>query len=226
MKTKAAKNGKNRIDSVLAPMQEVAIAAPNLRVVDISIRGDAPYVQHKFSAKARGKMRVSQEEGAKSRGKRARDPRDFEMEAQEATHVSPEGWCGIPAPAFRAAMISACRIAGLVMTRAKLSIFVRPDGFDADDGTPLVRITKGEPAPHEASVRLESGVASVVVRPMWAPGWEATVSVRYDADQFDAQSVANLLARAGLQVGVGEGRPDSKKSCGLGWGTFALAAAP
>jgi len=26
----------------------------------------------------------------------------------------------------------------------------------------------------------------------------------------------------GLQVGIGEGRPDSRDSAGLGWGTFKL----
>lgn len=200
----------------------VRVEPARLEVVTVTIRGDAPYVQHAFSAKARGIMRASQEEGSRKEGKRKREARDFAAECEEATHRShPDGWAGIPAASLRAAMISACRVAGLVMTRAKLSVFVVPDGFDAD-GTPLVRITRGEPVPHEASVRLESGVASVVMRPMWAPGWEAKVRVRYDADQFDAASVVNLLARAGAQVGVGEGRPDSKRSSGCGWGTFEV----
>jgi hypothetical protein len=46
--------------------------------------------------------------------------------------------------------------------------------------------------------------------------------VRFDADQFTLRDIANLLLRAGMQVGVGEGRPDSKKSCGMGWGTFEI----
>jgi hypothetical protein len=32
----------------------------------------------------------------------------------------------------------------------------------------------------------------------------------------------NLMLRAGQQVGIGEGRPDSPNSNGLGWGRFAL----
>jgi hypothetical protein len=35
--------------------------------------------------------------------------------------------------------------------------------------------------------------------------------------------VTNLMQRVGLQVGIGEGRPDSRESAGLGWGTFAIA---
>jgi hypothetical protein len=58
---------------------------------------------------------------------------------------------------------------------------------------------------------------------MWEPGWEATVRIRFDADLFTITDVANLLRRAGLQVGVGEGRPDSKKSAGMGWGIFDIS---
>ena len=34
--------------------------------------------------------------------------------------------------------------------------------------------------------------------------------------------VTNLMQRVGMQVGIGEGRPDSRDSAGLGWGTFRL----
>jgi len=57
---------------------------------------------------------------------------------------------------------------------------------------------------------------------MWDEGWEAQVRVRYDADQFTLEDLANLLARVGVQVGLGEGRPDSKSSAGMGWGTFMI----
>jgi hypothetical protein len=48
------------------------------------------------------------------------------------------------------------------------------------------------------------------------------VRVQYDADQFTATDAANLMTRVGAQVGIGEGRPDSKMSAGMGWGTFKL----
>ena len=108
------------------------------------------------------------------------------------------------------------------MTRAKLSIFCEADGHDADDGTPLVKITKGKPRYHESLVRNASGVCDIRPRPMWAPGWQAKVRIRFDADQFEVDDMANLLMRAGQQVGIGEGRPDSKKSCGMGWGLFEV----
>jgi hypothetical protein len=40
---------------------------------------------------------------------------------------------------------------------------------------------------------------------------------------FSLDDISNLLMRVGLQVGLGEGRPDSKKSAGMGWGTFEIS---
>lgn len=200
----------------------VFITAPRIEEIAFTIRGTAAYVQHAFGAKAREAMKAAQEEGSTREKKRKREPKDFQRMYEEAQHVSTEGWLGIPAPSFRAALISACRMVGFAMTRAKLSLFVAADGTDRVDGTPLVRITKGEPRCVEHACRLESGVMDIHARPMWDPGWEAVVRVRFDREQFTAEDVANLLLRVGMQVGIGEGRPDSRKSAGMGWGTFEL----
>lgn len=202
--------------------QEVAIKPPKFETVAFEIVGTAPYVQNKFSVKAKQEIIDTQKAGSTARGKKKREPKDFMQAYQDAMHVSSEGWAGIPAPAIRAAMVSACRIVGFAMTRAKLGFFVEPDGFDREEGTPLVRITKGKPIYHEAYVRNETGVVDMRARPMWLPGWEAAVRITYDADMFTLEDIANLLQRAGQQVGIGEGRPDSKKSCGMGWGLFSL----
>jgi len=201
----------------------LTIQPPNLQVAEFKIVGDSPYVQNKFSAKAREMMKAKQEAGSTAAKGKKREAKNFEACYEAAMHLSEEGWHGIPAPAFRNACVSACRIAGFQMTKAKLSVFAVADGYDADDGTPLVRITKGKPEYTESLVKNETGVADVRPRPMWRQGWEAVVKVRYDADQFTLEDVANLMMRAGMQVGIGEGRPDSRKSCGMGWGTFRLA---
>jgi len=196
----------------------VTIAPVNMCVVKVPIVGIEPYCQHNFSAKARSAMLEAQTSTAKKKKKK---PRDLDEDFREAMHVSTEGWYGIPASGLRAAMISACRLVGFQMTRAKISVFVQADGLDADTAQPLVKLIGGEPERNEMAVRLESGVASVAIRPLWRE-WGALVSIRYDGDQFTASDVINLLDRAGQQVGIGEGRPDSKKSTGLGWGTFMV----
>lgn len=202
--------------------REVVIAPPNFQTAVFVITGTAPYVQNKFSAKAQEMIRKKQEAGSKSKKDTKKTAKNFKALYEGAKHKTSQGWCGIPAPAFRNAMISACKIAGFQMTRAKLSVFVEADGFDSDDGTPLVKITKGKPHYSEMSVRNETGVCDLRARPMWDAGWQAKLRVRFDADQFGIDDVANLLMRAGQQVGVGEGRPDSPRSCGMGWGMFSI----
>ena len=160
-------------------------------------------------------------EGSTGRSKRKREARDFEKDYREAMHISEDGWNGIPAASFRSAMIDACRLVGFKMTHAKLAIFVKQDGLDIDEGTPLIRILTGKPEQHVGHVRNETGVVDIRSRPMWRK-WSARLVIDYDADVFQAQDIANLLARAGAQVGVGEGRPNSKKSHGMGWGTFEI----
>lgn len=198
----------------------VQITAPDIRTVVFNIKGTAPYVQARFSEKARNIMMEKMAAGSVAKGKRVREARDFDNDCEQAKHVSSDGWCGIPAGAFRQAMISACRLVGFKMTLAKLSVFVEADGFDAVDGVPLVKL-HGVSEKNVMAVRNATGVADIRARPMWRE-WGAQVRVRYDAQQFTADDVANLMLRVGAQVGIGEGRPDSRESAGLGWGTFAL----
>jgi len=200
----------------------LTIDPPNFQIAEFRIRGVTAYVQNKFSTKARETIKKTQEAGQSGRKGKAREPKDFKAAYKNAMHVSSAGWHGIPAPAFRNAMISACRMTGYAMTRAKLSVFVIADGFDKDDSTPLVKITKGKPEYSELPTRNATGVCDLRPRPMWQPGWEAMVRVRYDADQFTLNDVANLVVRAGMQVGIGEGRADSRESNGIGWGEFEV----
>ena len=184
----------------------------------VRIRGTAPYVQHKFSQKALDQIRATQEAGQQAKGKKVRKPKDFDEVFEGATHVSTEGWYGIPAHSFRAAMIRACSLIGFKMTMARLSFWVKGDGFDDSDGAPLVKI-HGTRERHQTYARNANGQPDLRDRPMWRD-WFADLTVQWDEDQFSGEDMVNLLRRAGLQVGIGEGRPGSKNSAGCGWGTF------
>lgn len=203
-------------------VRNVVIAAPKFERAAIKIRGVAPYVQHRFSQKAINTMVETQSLGSQSKKGRTREPKDFDAVYEGSMYLSRDGWNGIPADSFRCAMISACRTVGFKMTLAKLSLFVEADGFDAANSRPLVKITKGKPEKHIAPARNDNGSTDIRCRPMWREGWEAVVRIRWDAEQFSASDVVNLMARVGLQVGIGEGRPDSRESAGLGWGLFEI----
>ena len=200
----------------------VQIKPANIQQAVFKIKGTAPYVQARFSAKAMQAMKEKMLAGSTAKGKKVREARNFDEDFEQAKHVSEQGWVGIPASSFRQAIISACRLVGFRMTLAKLSVFVAADGFDRVDGIPLIKLQAPEPERTEMAVRNATGVADIRVRPMWRE-WAADVKVSYDADQFTLQDVTNLMQRVGMQVGIGEGRPDSRDSAGLGWGTFVLA---
>ena len=224
VKLTPSRNGENHGESmsVKTGKREVQIPAPNFRTAEFTIQGTAALVVNKFPQKAREAMKAKQEQGAKAKKGAAREAKDFELCFQQARHISTKGWDGIPAAAFRAAMISACRLVGFKMTIAKLGLFVVADGIDRDEGTPLVQIVSDEePTRLEIPTRNETGLCDIRIRPQWRE-WGARVRIRFDADLFTIEDVTNLLMRAGMQVGVCEGRPDSKNSIGMGWGTFEI----
>lgn len=213
------------LDKLETPKSEeiVKISPPDIRTAEFTIRGNAPLVISAFSAKAQNQMKAVQEAGSTAKSKRKRPPRDFDADLLRALHVAQEGWEGINAIAFKHALVSACRTVGFKMTLAKLGLFVEPEGFDRESGVPLIRVLSDKgyeqsimPAPNT------NGGFDLRVRPMWRE-WRMKLRISYDADMFTLSDVANLLMRAGRQVGVGEGRPDSKKSlAGQGWGTFVV----
>jgi hypothetical protein len=199
----------------------VNIAPPNFQTAVFKITGTAPLVINKFSQKAREQMKAKQEAGSQGKKGKAREPKDFEACYQQARHISTKGWDGIPAATFRKAMIGACRLVDFKMTLARIALHVEADGFDADEGTPLVRIiSKDGPRRMESLVRNETGVADIRIRPQWLE-WGAVLRVRFDASIFSLEDITNLVARAGGQCGICEGRPSSE-SGGCGWGLFEI----
>lgn len=201
--------------------ETVVITPPRFRTAEFKLIGISPLVVHRFSEKAKVKIAETAAAGDTAKSKKKKDAVDFDQNYLNAFHVSTEGWYGFPASAFRNAMIEACKIVNYVMTRAKLAIFVEAEGIDEVEGIGLVQI-EGKPEKMSMAVRNQNtGGSSICVRPMWRK-WGMSLKVRFDEDMMTLSDITNLLARAGEQVGVGEGRPASRKSCGMGWGTFRI----
>ncbi len=200
----------------------VEITPLNLIEASFKVRGIVPLVLNRFSAKAQAMIKATQEAGSTAKKGKQREAKDFDAAYAGARYIAEDGWDGFPASAVRCAMISACRTVGFAMTLAKLSVFCVQDGFDATDHTPLVRITKGKPDCHIGPARNANGSIDLRARPMFKEGWEANITIRFDGNSFTLSDIANLMARVGLQVGLGEGRPDSRDSAGCGWGQFEL----
>lgn len=202
----------------------VTIKAPNMAHLEFNVAGTAPLVIHRFDEKMRDEFRKKVIRGSEPTGKKRHEGRAIADICEAAKYLGETDgvyWEGFNASAIRTALISACRLVNFKMTLAKLSLFVVPDGYDIlTPSIPLVRIN-GTAKIDESMGRTSTGISMLIVRPMYFP-WSATLRLRYDADQFSATDVTNLLLRVGEQVGIGEGRPDSKGSAGMGWGTFTL----
>jgi hypothetical protein len=199
----------------------VQIKPPNIQTAIIGIKGTAPLVVHRFSHKAQQGMLDKMAAGPVAKKGKQREATDPNDTYNEARYQNKDGWDGFNASAIRHALISACRLVGFKMTIAKLSVFVVEDGWDKiEPQIPLIRIY-GKPRRLDMWARVETGQAYMTIRPCYDE-WSAKVKIRFDADQFSIDDVTNLLARAGGQVGICEGRPDSKNSVGMGWGTFEI----
>ena len=198
-----------------------AIKSPNFGTETFEIKGNAPLVIHRMDQKIKRQMLQKMETGKPAASKKERTAKDSDETFHASRYISRENWDGFHAGAIRNACISACRLVGFKMTLAKLSVFVIADGWDAKEPQiPLIRIY-GEAVRQDDIARVETGQPYVTIRAAYHD-WSAKVKIRWDADQFTRQDISSLMSRVGLQVGIGEGRPDSKNSAGMGWGTFDL----
>lgn len=178
----------------------------------IPIIGVSPLIIHKWSEKA---LRMMREKQSGQTLRQKREPKDPKEEADAATYWLGDGRPGMPAVAFKAAMVDGCRFFDAPsMTEAKRALFV--EGIGAEQ---LVEIT-GEKTLREDSPRNATGVADLRYRYAWWP-WSAEITVRYPAKLLTADSVVALLD-AGGRSGVGDWRPGSPKSATGVFGTFRV----
>lgn len=199
----------------------INIKPPDFGRATFELIGNAPLVIHRFSHKIKEQMRTKMEVGKAAGSKKERAAKDSDQSFNDARYISKEGWDGFHAAAIRNACISACRLVGFKMTLAKMSVFVEADGWDKEEPQiPLIRII-GKAVRQDDMARVETGQPYVTIRAAYH-NWKAKVNIKWDNDQFTIDDISSLLSRVGQQVGIGEGRPDSKNSAGMGWGTFDL----
>jgi hypothetical protein len=216
------KNQKATEGTEVSVVKEIVITPPNYATMTFCIRGTAPYVQLPMNKKQEDIYGPTGQAAAKNKKKKEEPDRDKEY--NESCYVSEKGWNGIPCKAIKDAMIAACRVSDYQMVKARMAFDVLGEGRDPRYLYSLARIY-GTRERFDSYPRIPGRGGATVpqlrVRSMWKE-WYANVTVTWDDDQFHVTDIANLLARAGIQVGVGEGRPLSRNSSGMGWGTFTV----
>lgn len=185
----------------------IVIPAPQIQRIEVPIIGISPLIVHAWSEKAK-KMMLEKQQKKATGAKEAKDPHaDF----MASRYISEEGWDGVPAGGFKAAVVGACRaVSGLPMTLAKRMCFVISDGTTANGSQQLVRI-EGEPRMCQHMVRLESGVADIRFRAEFVE-WSAKLKLEFNSGIISAEQLVNLISHAGYSEGICEWRPSAPQS--------------
>lgn len=192
-------------------------------VYAVNIEGTTPVIPHRWSEKSLRMMRDKQM-SASSTARARKEPKNPEEEARDSCYwldvkdddgnVSTKG--AIPATAFKAAMVGACRFYdGITMTQAKLLFYVEGEGPDQ-----LVPI-EGEPVMREDTPRNSGGTADLRYRMQFWP-WSARLRIHFLPSMIGVDSVVSLVDAAG-KGGVGDWRPSSPKSATGTYGQFRVA---
>lgn len=191
------------------------------KIIQVDIVGVTPLIPHNWSEKAKRLMRTAQgiatqdtpEPGVKAK-REAKNPQE---EAEASLYRLPDGRPGMPAPAFKAAMVGAARdFADLTLVILKQSVFVHGDGVDQ-----LVPI-ECEMTMREDTPRNANGNADLRYRYALWP-WSALLTVEFKATMLDESSIVALVDAAG-DGGVGDWRPSAPKSHTGTYGRFHVGA--
>lgn len=182
------------------------------RVLLIPIAGLTPVIPHKWSEKSKRMMPGHPDADTVKTKKGVRDP---EQEAESCVYRLDDGRPAMPATAFKAAIVGACRFFDKPsMAECKQLIFVEGEGPDQ-----LVAI-EGEPLLREDTPRNSNGSADLRYRYAFQ-NWRATLRVKFVLTSITPSSVVTLVDAAG-RGGVGDWRPSAPKSYTGTFGTWRV----
>ena len=182
------------------------IVIPPIKIekMTLNIIGDTPLLMHRFSEKAKNKIREKQT-GKANRGKgEARKP---EEECMDAAHMIDKKTFGFPAEGFKKAAVTACTSLNITKVQTRQAFHVIGDVGN------LVKIKASKPVMREDTVRIPSG-ATLRYRPEFDQ-WSAKLSIVYNKGVVSAEQVANIFNTAGFAVGIGEWRPERSGQFGM-----------
>lgn len=190
----------------------------NVKTIQIPIVGTSPLIVSRFDEKSKRQIEESGTAGLKQGGKKKNIISPEEQYEKSIYYLSDGKSCGLPAVAFKAAMVTAAyRTYGRPMTITRSAFHVIAD----DPDTGLVKI-EGAHRMREDMVRV-GGVTKVAAPRYRAefPVWSAVLTIRFMQDVITAEDIAGLVNAAGFTCGVGEWRPEKSNSGSFGCFTIA-----
>ena len=180
-------------------------------VLVVPIVGLTPYIPHKWSEKAKRAMPGHPDADSIKSTREKRNPKG---EADACLYTLGKK-LAIPATAFKAAAVGACRYfdkPSMVECKQLLSI----QGHGPEQLVPI----EGSKTLREDTPRNANGNADLRYR-YAISDWSCEIRVRYTPARISAKSILALLDAAG-RGGVGDWRPSAPKSCTGTFGTFRV----
>jgi hypothetical protein len=207
MPTKKSSSGDGIIELHRLPIERI----------DVRIIGLSPLIPHSWSEKSRRMMPGHPEsESVRMAKKGVRNP---EEEATSCVYWLKDGQPAMPATAYKAAMVNACRLfAKPSMIEAKQLFFVEGTMVGSDQFVPFSY--QGEPVLREDTPRNANGGTDLRYRYAFYPWW-TTLTIRYIATNISATSIVTLVDAAG-SGGIGDWRPSAPKSSTGTFGTWRV----
>ena len=182
--------------------------------VEFHIVGESPLLFRQMAAKARQSLLNPPPSTKGSTNKADKIKHDPIREFRDSMGTLPGGptLACLPATAFKGAIMSAA-VEDVGSTKAQMGRLTNVEG----EYVPIW----GKPMIHSDMVRLSGQNRTPDVR-TWAimPEWATKIMVRYVTPPLNGSAIGNLLANAGIFIGVGDGRPEKGKKS---FGRFRIA---
>lgn len=182
-------------------------------IIEVPIKGITPLIPHNWSEKARRTMPGHPDAPDEKVPKGKRQP---EIEADGCLYYIDDERLGMPATAFKAALVGACRFFEKPsMVEAKVLLFVEGEGPKQ-----LVPIEYKTKELHEDMPRNANGGTDLRYR-YYLVEWTATLRIRYVPALISRESILALADAAG-RGGVGDWRASAPKSHTGTYGTWRI----
>jgi hypothetical protein len=169
--------------------------------VTVRNREGSSALVHRFHEDVKGKMLKKQMGGVVEKN----GPRDPQKEYEQSLYPKSEkGKHQFPTSWFKGTMTNAAHTFDTVKrAQAKGACFVVGEFVEVE----------GEPNMHEATVRLETGVAMQRFRAEFKK-WSARLTIEFNPKVISEEKIIHLLDAAGFSVGVGDHRPQKNGTNG------------
>jgi hypothetical protein len=185
----------------------MTFTAPQMIHIEVPIVGTSELIMHQWSEKARKQMLDKQMGKAKEK----KPPKDPMADYEATIYHNSDGKIVMPAGAFKAAIVSACRLVDdLPMTKIKQAIRVEGDWIEI----------KGKPRMREDMVHNETGVADIRYRAGF-PSWSAVLPITFVESVVTSEIVVSLVELSGLG-GIGDWRPTAPHSSSGSFGCYKV----